>query len=349
MGLSDEQSKWLSQSLRAPREELSIRLIAGDASPRRYYRVAHQAVTPESLQQSVIFAVSPPSESNEAFAQVRALLAQHEIRVPDLIEADLSRGFFVLEDLGNNLLLEQLDEESVDQLYKQALNLLVRMQTPGLGLEDLPIYDKYLLQNELDLFLEWFVDKLLDIAVSQEVRRLFRDLCDELIASGLEQPRVFVHRDFHSRNLMCLSDGDLATIDFQDAVVGPITYDVVSLLKDCYVEWPRASQLAWLREFWFVTPGSLSARDISFDRVTRWYDLMGLQRHIKVLGIFARLSIRDSKHHYLSDLPRVIRYIRETLLLYRSAPDIQLFAEWFEAKIMPQVICQPWFSDAESL
>lgn len=348
MSISNLQKDWLTTTLGLSREKLSVQLIAGDASPRRYYRVTSKVNERDDQSASKIFMISPSTESNQEFLSIRALLEEYSIRVPRLFSADICEGLFLLEDLGDEVLLGLLTNKSADRLYDQALDMLHRMQISVPASAKLPLYEKARLQNELDLFPRWFIAKLLGMKESREANKIFSGLSERLIASATEQPQVFVHRDFHSRNLMCLSNGDLATIDFQDAVWGPITYDVVSLLKDCYIEWPRERQLAWLTRYCQQLSQPVCMDDVPTPRIVRWFDLMGLQRHIKVLGIFARLAIRDSKPAYLADLPRVIRYIREVLLIYVSEPDIKLFRDWFEDLIMPEVTDQAWFSDAES-
>ena len=173
---------------------------------------------------------------------------------------------------------------------------------------------------------------------------------ERLVRNALAQPQVVVHRDFHSRNLMCLADGALGVIDFQDAVIGPITYDLASLLKDCYVVWPRDTQLAWLRSAYDGLAEHHFATGASFTDFVGWFDLMGLQRHIKVLGIFARLCLRDNKPQYLGDLPRVLAYVLAALNLYRDTePALAHFADWFEAEVMPIASAQSWFTADEKV
>ena len=210
----------------------------------------------------------------------------------------------------------------------------------------LPAYDAPLLQQELNLFPEWFVTRLLGLN-APELPPLFADLSGFLIANAVEQPQVLVHRDFHSRNLMVLNNSELATIDFQDAVIGPITYDLVSLLKDCYVRWPRARQLAWLADHQANLELRGVLKPVSSATFIRWFDLMGLQRHLKVLGIFARLYLRDAKPGYLNDLPLVLAYTREALAIY-AGDDARIadFRDWLEAEVVPVCRDQPWFSDA---
>lgn len=327
---------WLSATGKVPAENLSVDMIAGDASPRRYYRVFSNGEPT-----GYVAVISPPTENNEAFLAVRVFLEVGGVRVPNLAAAELEVGFMLLEDLGDQLLLPRLNSASVDHYYGLGLKLLGRLaQLPVEG-ADLPNYDRSRLQMELDLFPEWFVSKLLDRHLSEADLALFSALSKTLIDSACAQRQVFVHRDFHSRNLMCLPSDELAAIDFQDAVIGPVTYDAVSLLKDCYVSWPRKDQIRWVLEL----KALLGDTEKTDDAFIRDFDLMGLQRHIKVLGIFARLNLRDGKSGYLNDLPLVLAYTRDALSRYELEPCIGAFASWFESEIVPLARQQHWFKE----
>ena len=334
MSLDSEQLTWIGAALQCEPGRLSVLLIAGDASPRRYYRVAQNE---EADTATTIFVTSPPSENNAAFIAIGELLAHQGVRVPHVMASDLEAGWFLLEDFGDVLLAERLTPESVDALYAQALDTLHTIQSPFRGWAEVPLYDAGRLQQELDVFPEWFLTSLLEQPLSEVGDSGFAALCKTLRDSALAQPQVLVHRDFHCRNLMCLSDGSLGIIDFQDAVIGPITYDVVSLLKDCYVEWPRAQQLAWLAGF--LEGAAIDDCDQVFDlnQWTEWFDLMGLQRHLKVLGVFSRLALRDGKPGYLHDIPLVMRYIEEVLALYSERPEVSKFSNWWKRIVAPAV------------
>ena len=332
MSLDAEQLRWIGAALQCESGQLSVRLIAGDASPRRYYRVAQSG---QADTATTIFVTSPPSENNAAFIGIGELLAHQGVRVPHVMASDLEAGWFLLEDFGDVLLAERLTPESVDALYAQALDTLHSIQSPSRGWAEVPPYDAGRLQQELDLFPEWFLASLLGQPLSAVDDSDFAALCRTLKHSALAQPQVLVHRDFHCRNLMCLSDGSLGVIDFQDAVIGPITYDVVSLLKDCYVEWPRAQQLAWLAGFVEQAVIDDCDQDIDLNQWTEWFDLMGLQRHLKVLGVFSRLALRDGKPCYLDDIPLVMRYIEEVLALYSARSEVSAFSDWWKRIVAP--------------
>jgi aminoglycoside/choline kinase family phosphotransferase len=318
-------------------QEPALTVVAGDASNRRYFRFLLSA-------QSYVLAEAPPAtEKNEAFLAVRELLDGAGVRVPALYAADLERGYLLLEDLGDRVLLPELKADSVDGYYHGACGVLRQMAALDTGRLALSPYDSALLGEELSRFPGWFVENLQGYSLDNSEHAQLDKLFNLLIDTALEQPRVLVHRDFHSRNLMLQADGQLAVIDFQDAVVGPVTYDLVSLFRDCYIRWPAGQ----------VTDWALSQRDalhaegllpeVGDAAFLRWFDWMGLQRHIKVLGTFARLYLRDGKPGYLEDLPLVITYVLEILDKYRS--DEPVFGEcldWFEHKLSPLIAQQGW-------
>lgn len=334
---------WIAGETQLDRSALSVTLVAGDASPRRYFRVQTHAAG--KAASSIIAVLSPPSEKNEAFLFIHELFEANGIIVPRLVSADPDAGFFLLEDFGDTLLLDALRQDQASRWYPQALDILAQQRLIDQGEAHLPPYDEALLVEEMDLFPEWFLKGLLELPDSEITQAGLEAVWERLVRNALAQPQVVVHRDFHSRNLMCLADGALGVIDFQDAVIGPITYDLVSLLKDCYLVWPRDIQLAWL---WSAYDGLAEhhfATGASFTDFVGWFDLMGLQRHIKVLGIFARLYLRDDKPQYLNDLPRVLAYVLAALNFYRDTePALAHFADWFEAELMPIASTQCWFT-----
>ncbi len=321
--------------------EIALVPLAGDASARRYFRL----LTPGA---SYIVAEAPPAtEKNKEFLEVQAMLVHAGIRVPGIVAADLEKGFMLLEDLGDRLLLPELDERNVQAHYDRARDLLLRMATVDASQGSLPAYDEAILTEELGRFPQWFVEALLGHALSPSDQDCLDALCRLLLDSAAEQPRVLVHRDFHSRNLMLLEGEQLAVIDFQDAVIGPVTYDLVSLLKDCYVRWPAHRVRAWALSHRDALRCAGLIQPVSDESFLRWFDLMGLQRHIKVLGTFARLYLRDGKSAYLRDLPLVIDYVREASRAY--APREAAFADftaWFDSTLGPLIAGQPWSATA---
>lgn len=335
-----ELLKWalsiLAPDSGGPMPELTV--VAGDASNRRYFRAEIGGAS------HILVDAPPATEKNEAFLAVRELLAGAGVKVPALQAADLDRGYLILGDLGDRLLLAELDANSADERYRGAMEVLLQVAELDARTLQLDCYDTALLAEELGRFPAWFAEALLGQTLDDGERALLQTCFDRLIASAMEQPRGLVHRDFHSRNLMPQADGSLGVIDFQDAVTGPVTYDLVSLLRDCYIQWPPRLVEGWALAYRDRLaakglPGG-EADDATF---LRWFDLMGLQRHIKVLGTFARLYLRDGKPAYLDDLPLVISYVLEIAGKHAdSEPDIAAFRHWFESKLSPVVARQDW-------
>lgn len=295
-------------------------MIAGDASFRKYYRVWQRGV-------SYIVMDAPPTHENaELFVQVATAFAQAGLCVPEIIDDDLTDGYLLLSDLGDATLQSHLTAFP-EQWLPVCLDTLFKLQQQGgQHLLELPSYDTTLLLNELSLFSEWFVAELLTEKLSTAEEQSMNTLNQLLIDSALNQPRVWVHRDYHSRNLMKISETQIGLIDFQDAVFGAVTYDLVSLLKDCYVRYPKALITQCLKDYYIqLVSAEMFAQD--FQQFERGFDLMGLQRHLKVLGIFSRLSLRDGKHVYLNDLPLVFDYVFETLTKY---PELNHYLPLFE-------------------
>jgi aminoglycoside/choline kinase family phosphotransferase len=312
-------------------------VVAGDASNRRYFRAGLGA-------RSYILVDAPPAtEKNQAFLAVREMLAGAGVKVPALYGADLERGFLVLEDLGDRLLLNELAADSVDDWYGLAMGVLGQVATLNVANLELPAYDASLLAEELSRFPEWFAEALLGYSLADDERVLLDKVFALLRDSALEQPRVLVHRDFHSRNLMPQADGQLGVIDFQDAVLGPVSYDLVSLLRDCYIHWPEERVRGWALAYRRQLQSQGLLPGVNAARFLRWFDLMGLQRHIKVLGTFARLYLRDDKPSYLADLPLVIQYVLEISARYGAEePLLAGFHRWFEDGLTPLIADQPW-------
>ncbi|MFK7830537.1 MAG: aminoglycoside phosphotransferase family protein [Congregibacter sp.] len=346
----DALSAWFAAWSGRPATNLTS--VSGDASFRRYFRAAspafyHSSQRTGSGTETVILCDAPPeTEKNHAFDAIARLLTEAGVRVPAIVHADLDQGFFILEDLGDQLLLPLLDEQSADGLYRQALEMLVRISQARSSTFTPPIYDRAALARELSLCPQWFCEGLLDINLDRSSLSMFAGLEKALCERALDQPRVLVHRDFHARNLMVLEDGGLATIDFQDAVYGPLTYDAVSLLRDCYVRWPDLRVRSWALQYREI----MISRGIqlpSEDAFLGDFDWMGLQRHIKVLGIFSRLYSRDGKPGYLPDLPRVMGYVQDVLANYPTEAALADCYQWFQDKVLPRAKAARWYGEQD--
>lgn len=308
--------------------------LSGDAGFRRYFRL-------QDSSPSLMGVFAPPAtENTPAYLHVSQLLKNGGVRVPEVVAVDVEQGLLLVEDCGSRQLLPELTDASVNAHYHRALQMMLQMQQIPVEQLQLPAYDGQKLWDEMALFPSWFVQNLLDLPCGNNEQTMLNNLFDCLIDSALQQPQAFVHRDFHARNLMLLDGDELVTIDFQDAVVGPVTYDLVSILRDCYIHWPLEQVESWALDYLQLAQAAGLYRDISNEQWLRYFDMMGLQRHIKVLGIFARLWLRDGKAGYLNDLPLVLHY---TLSVARRLPCAQELVEWLEMRIIPACRRQPWF------
>lgn len=337
-----ELQQWCVQRLDLPPTAVAndLEMVSGDASFRQYYRL-------HLLGGGSYIAVHAPpdKEDNQAFSRVQEIMHAGGVKVPALLAWDEPRGFLLQEDFGNQTLLPLLtNAEVADRYYRKAMTMLVTMQSIPVADGLLPHYDATRLQTEMALFPNWFVTELLGYTLESEDEAMLSATFDALCQRSLAQEQLLVHRDFHSRNLMCLADDSLGAIDFQDAVVGAPTYDLVSLLRDCYVAWPQEQIRSWALAYrdQAVAAGVIARR--ADDEFLRDFDLMGLQRHIKVLGIFARLWLRDGKQSYLADLPLVIAY---TLSMARQYPEFSAFVLWFEEKLLPLAEQQNWYREVQ--
>jgi aminoglycoside/choline kinase family phosphotransferase len=306
---------------------------SADASFRRYFRIRR-------LDGSTCIGMdSPPDREDLAgYLRVSALLEQCGMHVPHVFAADAEQGFAVLEDLGATHMLTALHAGAdAGQLYGDALDTLSRLQ---LGGEDaarqLPPYDHATLLREMQLLPDWYCRHHLQFEPDAAGMQTLHETFEMLAAAALAQPQVFVHRDYHSRNLMITAERSPGVIDFQDALYGPVGYDLASILKDCYVDWPRARVEAWVAVYRDrLLAGGAQGRALAGESAAqflRWFDLIGLQRHIKVLGIFARLCWRDGKTGYLADLPRTLRYVQEVAHAY---PELAGFARFVDEQLAP--------------
>ena len=285
--------------------QATLTAASSDASFRRYFRWEGDG------RSFVVMDAPPPQENCKPFVDIAFLLAKSGINVPKIYAEDLERGFLLLNDLGNQTYLDVINDENADGLFDDALQALLAFQQLPM-VAPLPSYDVALLRRELELFPEWYVKRELGIEFDSHQQALWQRASDLLIDSALAQPKVLVHRDYMPRNLM-ISEPNPGVLDFQDAVYGPVTYDVTCLFKDAFLSWPEARVLGWLERYW-QQAGELGIPvQADFQEFLRASDLMGVQRHLKVIGIFARICHRDGKPRYLTDVPRFFAYIEAVL------------------------------------
>lgn len=305
----------------------SLEPASADASFRRYFRVR------DAGSSYIVMDAPPDREKTAPFLQAAAIFAAAGLNVPTIHAIDSAQGFLLLEDFGTILLLDRLqavnDIDAAGNLYQPALDSLFRLQTSiNPDSSGLPYYDAAWLLREFGIFEDWFLGQLLALhapaGLLEPVARL-------LIDSALEQPQVCVHRDYHSRNLMLPEQADLGILDFQDAVCGPISYDLVSLLRDCYVSWPQTWVTRWTEQYYQrLRTSGLVATD--YRHFQRWFDLMGMQRHLKAVGIFARLHLRDGKSAYLADIPRTLGYVCDVCT---GHDELQDFGHFLRQRVLP--------------
>ena len=309
----DRLCAWTAATLRS--RGFSIAPASADASFRRYFRIRPDVPWHEHAT-LIAMDAPPPMENCRPFVHVAQLLASAGLNAPEVLAADHEQGFLLITDLGTRTYLAELDAKSASALYSDAIDALIRWQRATRG-GRLPEYNEALLARELALFPDWYVAKHLNVALSPMQRQTLAQAFRLILDNNLAQPRVFVHRDYHSRNLM-LSEPNPGILDFQDAVCGPITYDLVSLLRDAYIGWDEERQIDWAVRYWErARKAGLAVAD-DFGAFWRDFEWMGVQRQLKVLGIFARLCHRDGKVAYLDDMPRVLGYLRGACKRYRE-------------------------------
>lgn len=301
-----ELRAWLASIEPAQRLALdSIRPASDDASFRRYFRIDAASAGAPSL---IAMDAPPPMEDCRPFVHAARVFAAAGVSVPTVLAADVERGFLLLDDFGSTTYLSQLASGNADALYRDAIDALLALQAASRPAV-FPDYDRALLERELNLYPDWYLARHRGVAPEPGVRATLSTAFERLLANNLAQGRVYVHRDYHSRNLMVLEGAaNPGILDFQDAVHGPVTYDLVSLLRDAYVAWPEERQLDWAARYWEGARRRKLPVAAAFDDFYRDFEWMGLQRHLKVLGIFARLYYRDGKDRYLADMPLVLDY-----------------------------------------
>lgn len=291
----------------------SFEIASSDASFRGYFRVIFSHSDNPDLMgdQSYIIMDAPPEfEDIKPFIQIAGFLESQGLNVPHIYASNKKEGFLLLGDLGKQNYLDNINTDNADNLYKQALTVLLKLQSIKKDQWiDLPDYNHELLNLEMDLFEQWYVKEHLGINLNQSQQQILQQTLAYLTEQILLQPTVIVHRDYHSRNLMLVDDNNPGIIDFQDAVIGPCTYDLVSLLRDSYISWPDKQVEAWVAYFYQQLLQNKVIQNCSFEIFLQWFDFMGMQRQIKVVGIFSRLYYRDGKENYLNDIPQTLSYL----------------------------------------
>ncbi len=325
---NDDRAKaildWLTKDLNL--NITQFELASSDASFRRYFRVHY------AERHSIIMDAPPDKEDTAPFIKVAQLLKQAQVNVPNIIQQNTQQGFLLLEDFGSQCLLDCLNKATAATLYRDALNSLVTLQkNVNIKSCGLPCYDADLLQTELILFTDWFLAQQCQLTLSTAQQTVIETSHQLLINSARQQTQVCVHRDYHSRNLMYVASNNPGIIDFQDAVIGPVTYDAVSLLRDCYISWPDAQIEQYLKSYYQQLIQAQLIK-IDFKQFKRDFDLMGIQRHLKAIGIFARLNIRDGKSVYLGDIPRTLNYV---INISQRYPELQDFYTLLMETVLP--------------
>lgn len=305
-------SQWAAHLLND--QHCVVRPASADASFRRYFRV--QTGGGSSY---IVMDAPPDKEDCRPYIRIAQTLRTLGLNVPEIEAQDLERGFLLITDLGERLYLDALCDSTAPSLYADAMGALIRLQRGSPRLTWLPPYDAGLLRREMELFREWYLGRHLGLTLAASQQALLDRAFERLVATALEQPRVAVHRDYHSRNLMVAPQDNPGVLDFQDAVYGPVTYDLVSLLRDCYIAWGRGRVEQWVSDYYEEARRAGVAVGDDAKRFQHWFDRMGAQRHLKATGIFARLHHRDGKSGYLKDIPRTLAYVLEV-----TADDVEL-------------------------
>ncbi len=320
---------WLKEACPPTISNFEIEPLINDASSRQYFRLRMK----DNFSQ--IAMIAPPDKENIiAFIAIAKDFARQGIITPEILAYNLEQGFMLLSDLGNNLYLNILNPNTVDDLYSRALAVIYQIQTCNPTFPDdkpLDLFNEKFIRSELTIFIDWFLKKHLELTLTDKVNNILENTFKILIDSAQEQPQVCVHRDYHSRNLILLENKNVGVLDFQDAIYGPITYDAASLLRDAYIDWPKDQVDRWILKFYrMINIDNFCTQE----KFIRWFDLISLQRHLKILGIFTRLNYRDNKPNYLPMLSRVLNYMIKTCEDYS---ELSHFKEILQTQIKPKL------------
>lgn len=318
--------QWLATHLQ---QEIELTPILGDASFRRYFRFSNK-------QQSYIAMDSPPHLENPTpFVAIAQSFTQLGLLVPNIYASDLNEGFLLISDLGEQLYLSELNSTTANHLYSMAIQDLNLIQScQNISGWPLPYFDEKFMMTELQNCQTWFFERHIGLTLDQSTLQMLNKISNTLINSATEQPQCCIHRDYHSRNLMVLPNQRVGILDFQDAMWGPITYDAISLLRDCYISWPTDQVSSWALSFYQQRQSAGALKNCSIEQFTRWFDLMSMQRHMKCLFIFARKFHRDNTSSYLSYLPRTLNYLISVSANY---PEFNSFHDWLTNEIEPRL------------
>lgn len=322
---------WLEGLLDTP---FTLEPASEDASFRRYFRVTRKQA--DGRQSWIAMDAPPEKEHCAAFVEIAKAMRQAGLNAPEVLAKKLDSGFLLLTDFGDRHYLQRLQAESASAqtLYRDALGALLRLQRAQVGVR-LPIYDEKLLREEMGLFADWYLAEHLGIQLTATEKTVLLQGFGLLVENALEQPQTWVHRDFHSRNLMLVDEQNPGILDFQDSVFGPVTYDLVSLLRDCYIDWPVEQVTGWALDYRLQLRNcGILAADVAEGRFLRWFDLMGAQRHLKAIGIFARLCHRDDKPGYLKEIPRTFSYL---LAETRDHSDLGEFHDLLKMRVSREI------------
>jgi aminoglycoside/choline kinase family phosphotransferase len=307
-----------------------------DASFRRYFRYDVVPAMQDKLGATLVAMDAPPERENvPAFIHVQGLLFDAGVTVPAIAARNVEQGFLLLGDLGATTYLARLDSDNAAFMYSDAVDALLKFQMasqPGV----LPEFDRAFVLRELNIFPEWYLNRHLGVTLDDKQQAQLDKVFEAIASNVLAQQQVFMHRDFHSRNLMFLDHGNPGVLDFQDAVYGPVTYDLASLLRDAYIQWDEEIVLDWVVRYWQSAKGAGLPVNPDIDAFYRDFEFMAMQRHLKILGIFCRLNYRDNKSHYMGDLPTVLDYVRKTANRYTELKPLLRLLDALEDKA-PQV------------